>query len=158
MSTGRTKAVIILVLLVMIASTAALAGEIYHWVDENGVQNFSQRPPDGKVSGVSQMNLVDTTPEDYDPDEDRYGVEEQAERMAALREKMEQEREDARERERNAAQQQAVQYREPYRRYSNGVWLPPIYPGAPIYPRPPVKPEHPIEVPYPTATLRPPGR
>jgi len=89
------------------------------------------------------MNLVDTTPEDYDPDEDRYGVEAQAERMAALREKMEQEREDA---------QQAVQYREPYRRYSNGVWLPPIYP------RPPVKPEHPIEVPYPTATLRPPGR
>jgi len=58
-------------------------------------QNFSQKPPDGKTQGVSQMNLVDTTPEDYDPDEDRYGVEAQAERMAALREKMEQEREDA---------------------------------------------------------------
>lgn len=152
MSTGRSKAVITLVLLAMIASTAALAGEIYHWVDENGVQNFSQKPPDGKIPGVSQLNLVDTTPEDYDPDEDRYGVEAQAERMAALREEMEQEREDARERERNAAQQQAVQYREPYRRYSNGVWLPPIYP------RPPVKPELPIEVPYPTATLRPPGQ
>lgn len=152
MSTGQTITVFILVFLALIASTTVTAYEVYHWVDENGVQNFSQKPPSGKIPDVSKMNLVDTTPQDYDPDEDRYGVQVQAERMAALREKMAQERDDARERERNAAQQQAVQYREPYRRYSNGVWLPPIYP------RPPVKPQPPIEVPYPTDTLRPPGR
>ena len=103
MVTARTTTVIILVLLATIASTAAVANEVYSWIDENGVQNFSQRPPDGKIPGVSQLNLVDTTPEDYDPDEDRYGVQAQAERMDALREEMEQRRDDARERERNAA-------------------------------------------------------
>jgi hypothetical protein len=152
MATGRTSTVISLVLLAMIASTATAANEIYSWIDENGVQNFSQRPPDGKIPGVSRLNLVDTTPEDYNPDEDRYGVQAQAERMDALREELEQQREDARERERNAAPQQIIQYREPVRSYSHGIWYPPVYP------RPPVRPELPIEVPAPPATLRPPGR
>jgi hypothetical protein len=158
MTAGRTTTVITLVLLATIASTTAAANEIYHWLDENGVQNFSQKPPDGQTPGVSKMNLVDTTPPDYDPEEDRYGVQAQAERMEALREEMEQERDAARERERNAAQQQPVQYRDPYRSYSHGIWLPPIYPGPPHRPRPPHKPQPPIEVPYPTSTLRPPGR
>ena len=152
MATGRTSTVISLVLLAMIASTAAAANEIYSWIDENGVQNFSQKPPDGIIPGVSKLNLVDTTPEDYNPDEDRYGVQAQAERMDALREELEQQREDARERERNAAQQQVIQYREPVRSYSHGIWYPPVYP------RPPLRPELPIEVPAPPATLRPPGR
>ena len=152
MVTGSTTTVIILVLLATIASTAAVANEVYSWIDENGVQNFSQKPPDGKIAGVSQLNLVDTTPQDYDPEEDRYGVQAQAERMSALREEMEQRRDDAREREKIADQQQVIQYREPVRSYSHGFWNPPVYP------RPPLKPEHPIEVPAPTATLRPPGR
>ena len=152
MVTARTITVITLVLLAMIASTAAAANEIYSWIDENGVQNFSQRPPDGKIAGVSHLNLVDTTPQDYDPEEDRYGVQAQAERMDALREEIEQRRDDARERERNTGQQQVIQYREPVRSYSHGIWYPPVYP------RPPLKPELPIEVPAPTATLRPPGR
>ena len=152
MATGSTTTVIILVLLATIASTAAVANEVFSWIDENGVQNFSQKPPDGKIAGVSQLNLVDTTPQDYDPEEDRYGVQAQAERMSALRDEMDQRRDDAREREKIAAQQQVIQYREPVRSYSHGFWNPPVYP------RPPLKPEHPIEVPAPTATLRPPGR
>ena len=152
MATGSTTTVIILVLLATIASAAAVASEVYSWIDENGVQNFSQKPPDGKIAGVSQLNLVDTTPQDYDPEEDRYGVQAQAERMNALREEIKQRRNDAREREKNAGQQQVIQYREPVRSYSHGIWYPPVYP------RPPLKPELPIEVPAPTATLRPPGR
>ena len=152
MATGRTTTVFTLVLLAMIAGTIASADEIYYWLDENGVPNFSQMKPDGDIPGVSELNLADTTPPDYDPDEDRYGVQAQAERMSALREEMELRREDAREREREAARQQLVQYREPVRSYSHGIWFPPIYP------RPPLKPQPPIEVPYPTATLRPPGR
>ena len=152
MVTGSTTTVIILVLLATIASTAAVANEVYSWIDENGVQNFSQKPPDGKIAGVSQLNLVDTTPQDYDPEEDRYGVQAQAERMSALRDEMEQRRDDAREREKIADQQQVIQYREPVRSYSHGLWYPPVYP------RPPLKPELPIERPAPTATLRPPGR
>lgn len=152
MVASRTTTVIFLALLAMMASSTAAAYEIYHWLDENGVPNFSQEQPDGKIPGVSKLNLVDTTPPDYDPDEDRYGIEVQAERMKALREEMDQRRDVTRERERNAAQQQVVQYREPYRSYSHGIWFPPIYP------RPPLKPVPPIEVPYPTSTLRPPGQ
>lgn len=152
MVASRTTTVIFLALLAMMASSTAAAYEIYHWLDESGVPNFSQEQPDGKIPGVSKLNLVDSTPPDYDPDEDRYGIEVQAERMKALREEMDQRRDATRERERNAAQQQVVQYREPYRSYSHGIWFPPIYP------RPPLKPVPPIEVPYPTSTLRPPGQ
>ena len=152
MSTVRTTTVINLVLLAMIASATVSADEIYHWIDENGVQNFSQTQPAGNTAGVSKMNLADTTPADYDPEEDRYNVQAQAERMSALRDEMEQRRDDAREREKIADQQQVIQYREPVRSYSHGIWYPPVYP------RPPLKPELPIEVPAPTATLRPPGR
>jgi hypothetical protein len=152
MTTSRTTTVITLVLLATIAATTLSANEIYHWVDENGVQNFSQTQPAGNTTGVSKMNLVDTTPADYDPEEDLYDVEAQAERMNALREDMEKRREAARERQRNAAQQPVVQYRQPDRYYSRPL----LYP--PIYPRPPHRPEPPIAVPYPTETLRPPGR
>ena len=152
MNTGRTTTIITLVLLATIASTTLFADEIYHWIDENGVQNFSQTQPAGNTEGVSKMNLVDTTPADYDPEEDRYDIEAQAERMNALREDMEKRREAARESQRNAAQQPVVQYREPHRYYSRPL----LYP--PIYPRPPHKPKPPIAVPYPTDTLRPPGR
>jgi hypothetical protein len=152
MAAGRTTTVISLALVAMIASTASAAYEIYHWLDENGVPNFSQKQPDGKIPGVSKLNLADTTPPDYDPDEDRYGVQAQAERMNALREEMEQRRDAVRERQRNAAQHQIVQYREPVRRYSHGIWYPPIYF------RPPHKPQPPIAVPYPTSILEPPGR
>ena len=152
MTTSRTTTVITLVLLATIAGTTLSANEIYHWVDENGVQNFSQTQPAGNTTGVSKMNLVDTTPADYDPEEDLYDVEAQAERMNALREDMEKRREAARERQRNAAQQPVIQYRQPDRYYSRPL----LYP--PIYPRPPHRPEPPIAVPYPTETLRPPGR
>jgi hypothetical protein len=152
MAASRTTIVISLAILALVASSTAVALEIYHWLDENGVPNFSQEKPDGKIPGVSKLSLVDTTPADYDPDEDRYGIEEQAERMKALREEMEQRRDATREHERIVAQQQVVQYREPYRSYSRGIWFPPTYP------RPPLKPVPPIEVPYPTSTLRPPGQ
>ena len=150
MAAGRTTTMITVVFLALCASTIVVGEEIYHWLDENGVPNFSQRQPDEDTRGVSKLNLPDTTPPDYDPDEDRYGVEAQAERMTALREEMDKQREDARERRRNTAQQ-PMQYREPYRRYARGIWHPPIYT------RPPPIPQPPIVVPYRTATLRPPG-
>ena len=152
MAAGRTTTVIIWALLAMLASTTVAAFEIYHWLDENGVPNFSQKQPDGKIPGVSILNLADTTPPDYDPEDDRYGVQAQAERLSALREEMEQRRNAVRERQKNAALQQLVQYREPVRNYSHRYWYPPIYP------RPSHKPQPSIAVPYPTSTLEPPGR
>ena len=138
-----------LFLLAVLASLPVFATEIYHWVDENGVSHYTQSAPPGDVAGVSQMNLEDTTPPDYDPEEDRYGVEAQAERMAALREEMTEKREAQRERQRNTAQQPVVQYQQPYPYGYSSFWQPPYYP------RPP-QPVQPI-APAPTFPFRPPG-
>ena len=145
-STGHT-----LFLLVLMASSPVLATEVYHWVDENGVSHYTQNAPSPDVTGVSSMTLEDTTPPDYDPEEDRYGVQAQAERMAALREEMAQKREAERERQRNTPRQQLIQYQQPYN-YGYSSFLRP-----PLYPVPPIRPQPPIEVPYETVTLRPPG-
>jgi hypothetical protein len=139
-----------LLLLVLLAGSPVFATEIFHWVDENGVEHFSQSAPLTDVAGVSQVNLEDTTPPDFDPEEDRYGIQAQAERMASLRDEMAEKREARRQRERSAPQQPVVQYREPY--YVNG-W----YQRPPYRPHPPIEPELPIAVPYETATFRPPG-
>lgn len=140
------------VLLAFLAISPAVATEVYHWVDENGVAHFSQSAPAGTVQGVEMMTLEDTTPPDYDPEEDIYGVAAQAERMAALRKEMDEKREAAQERRRNApTPQPAVQYQEPYSYGTVPYWRQPVYPVHPIE-RPPVA------VPYPIDTLRPPGR
>ena len=142
---------LVLFLLAFLASMPVLATEVYHWVDENGVSHYSQNAPATDVDGVSIMILEDTTPPDYDPEEDRYGVEAQAERMASLREEMAEKREAQRERQRNTPQQPVVQYQQPYQYggYSP-FWQPPYYPS------PPLRPVQPI-APAPTFPFRPPG-
>jgi len=140
----------LLLLVLQAGSPAVAATEIFHWVDENGVAHFSQSAPLSDVAGVSQMTLEDSTPPDYDPEEDLYGIQAQAERMAALRDEMAEKREARRNRQLNSAQQPLVQYREPY--YGSGLFGRPPY-----YPRPPLRPEPPIAVPYETTTLLPPG-
>ena len=141
---------LVLFLLAFLASMPVLATEVYHWVDENGVSHYSQNAPATDVGGVSKMILEDTTPPDYDPEEDRYGVEAQAERMASLRKEMADKREAQRERQRNAPQQPVVQYQQPYQYGYSPFWRPPYYP------RPPLRPEPPI-APAPTFPFRPPG-
>jgi hypothetical protein len=138
-----------LFLLAFLASMPALATEVYHWVDENGVSHYTQSAPPADVNGVKKVILQDTTPSDYDPEEDRYGVEAQAERMASLREEMAEKREAQRERQRNAAQQPVVQYQQPYPYGYSSFWQPPYYP------RPP-QPVQPI-APAPIYPFRPPG-
>jgi len=129
---------------------SASSFEVYHWVDENGVEHYSQDPPPEDVRGVRLMQLEDTTPTGFDPEEDIYGVDQQAERIAALREEMQQRREAAIERQRLAPRPPVVIYQEPY---ASWPWLTPVYPWRPTRPEPP-----PIAVPYRTATLAPPRR
>ena len=138
-----------LYLLACVASMPAAATEVFHWVDENGVPNFSQQAPGGNTSGVNQLTLDGTAPPDYDPEEDRYNVKAQQERMQALREEMAARREAGAERQRNQPQP-AVQYRNIG--YSN-----PLFWNPPYYPRPPIEPQPPIAQPYPTVPFRPPG-
>lgn len=148
MNARRTSTMIILASLAIMAASTAAAQEIYHWVDENGVPNFSQERPPGSIQDFSELYLEDSTPADYDPEQDIYGIEEQAERMQALREDMEKRREENREREKYVVQQPVQQYRDPYQFYSRRLWYPPLYP------KPPHRPKPPIAVPYETATLQ----
>jgi hypothetical protein len=131
----------------------AASPEVYRWVDENGVVNFSQTAPTDVPGKVSTVELDAEAP-DYDPEQDIYNVAAQAERMQALREEMEQEREARREQRRNAPAppvtevQQGVNYGYPY-----GY---PTYPRPPA--RPPARPRPPVPEPYDTSTLVPPGQ
>lgn len=139
-----------LVALVCMCGNVAAQTEVYHWVDENGVSHFTQSAPSGEVSGVRKMTVEDTTPTDYDPEEDRYGVAQQQERMAALREDMKERREAELKRQRDAAARQPqVRYVDRYN--AGSFWNYPYY-----RPQPP-RPQPPIAVPYETAVLRPPG-
>lgn len=141
----------------LLGSSTAVATEVYRWVDEDGVSHFSQNPPSEDVDGVKKITLEDTTPPDYDPDEDRYNVAEQEKRMASIRDEMQEKREAERERRRKAAARQpVVQYQQPYS-YGYSSFLRPIYPGYPIQPQPPLRPRPPIAVPYQTVPFNPPG-
>jgi hypothetical protein len=132
------------------------AQDIYRWVDEDGVVHFSDTAPRFASGEISTVIVEDTRPNDYDPDADIYNVSAQAERMQAVREKMEKEREDRRDRQRGAAASQPP----PQAARSVGYGLPPWWWDRPGPGRPP-KPEHPVlphPVPPPTSTLRPPGQ
>jgi hypothetical protein len=142
---------LLLILTVTFSHSFVSAYDVYHWVDEKGVAHYSQNKPPDSVDDVRKLQLEDTAPTDFDPEEDRYGVEQQAERMAGLRDEMQKRREEARERQRTAPQPPLVIYQQHYQPYSNRLWLPPLYPW------PPVRPEPPIAVPYRSPFLAPPG-
>lgn len=144
--------------LTLLCGTPTRAQEVYRWVDENGVVNFSDTAPPAADEAVDTLRLENTVPKGYDPEEDRYQVAAQAERMQALREEMEKQREERRERLRGAPVQlpeqdsQNVRYGYPY-----GY---PAYARPPLRPpnRPPIGPRPPRPEPYETSTLRPPGQ
>lgn len=131
------------------------AGEIYRWVDADGVVNFSGTAPVGVAADVSTVTLEAAAPPTRDPGEDLYNVAAQAERMEALREKMEAQRA-ARREQQAAAQQAPEQDRESVRYgYPYDYRRPPhAHPPG----RPPSRPSPPETEPYETSTLRPPGQ
>ena len=98
---------------------------------------------------VQEMVLQDSRPSDWDPGEDIYGVEQQAERMQARREEMENRRQERLEGQARENRQRAAPSTEPE------------YHVYPIYqrPRPPLRPVPPIERPGPGPgdPIRPPG-
>ncbi len=142
--------------LLMFASTLA-AQEVYRWVDENGVVNFSDTSPAGRIEGVSTVDLGEPTPPGSDPEEDLYNIAATAERTQALRDAMAADREARRERQRESLTQQAPPYPQ-----TSSYALPPWWWDRPGYgrppQRPPTRPEPPEPEPYPTATLKPPGQ
>ena len=148
---------IFMALSLLAGGAPAAAGEVYRWVDENGVVNFSDTAPGSAETPaeVNRIELPDAAPRDHDPEQDIYNVAAQAERMQALRDEMEKEREARREQQRRAPQQPAAQYPAgvnygyPYSFPAYG--RPPLRPG-----RPPARPpERPVPEPYESSTLRP---
>jgi hypothetical protein len=156
------RAAILLVSVALAALQPAAAQEIYRWVDEQGVVHFSDTAPAAASGEVSTLTLEDTTPANYDPEQDIYNLAATGQRMQSLREEMAAEREARR--ERAAAQPPAiVQYPEPQHYgypYDYLYGYPPLRPRPPggppgkppdgLPPRPPPADD--------TSTWRPPGQ
>lgn len=129
------------------------ANEIYHWIDENGVANFSERAPGDHVSDVNTLKLPEVGPEEAETDEDPFNVAEQAEKMKVLREEMADRRAAKRQRDQMVEQRTVIEYRDPEPAYPYGFGNRPNFPN-----RPPAKPEPPIEEKPNISTLKPLGR
>ncbi|WP_405227023.1 DUF4124 domain-containing protein [Lentisalinibacter sediminis] len=129
----------------LLAAGLAHAGQIYHWVDEDGVAHYSQTPPAEAAVPVETREITTSTPDDYDPDDYEYSVMNQAARIhaewAALAEERAKEQE-ARREARRAAQEHLAH--ESYERredrygwrYGREVYYPVVHP------RPPHRPGH----------------
>jgi hypothetical protein len=134
----------------LLAPAIAHATEIYRWVDENGVPNFSQNAPPAETTGVTQMILDDAAPPGHDPEVDIYHVQAQAERIQALRDEMAERRQARLERERTEARQHTARQPQPHT-HARPVWWHP-----PLVPRPPVQPPPTVPEPHETRILLPP--
>ncbi len=145
MDTTRLIKTIGFFMLGIVLSTIATASEIYYWVNENGVSNFSQYRPASNTPDVSTLELETSKPPGNGQYEDVYNVEAHEKRMIAWRAERQKEREDSRERKRQASQQVQIQYIQP----QNPYWYPRPYYNY----RPPYKPHPPIEKPRPPSIL-----
>lgn len=129
----------------LLAAGLANAGDIYHWVDDEGVAHYSQFPPP-EESGVEveTRSLEASTPEDYDPVEDEYSVLNQAGRIHAEWRAIAEARE-AREERRAAEREERRRRMDDERRppddygwrYGRSVFYPSLLPH-----RPPWRPGH----------------
>ena len=68
-------------LISLIIGNPAFGGEIFHWVDEDGVRHFSEWAPENSSAEVSKLVVKDFNPPGYDPNEDQNSTLVQAERM-----------------------------------------------------------------------------
>jgi len=146
---------ILVVLLALGLSVPAAGSEIYHWVDQNGVQHFSQTAPASETGPVETVTLEDTPPLVSGTEGDIYDVAAITERTRALREEMDKRREERLERERREAARPVQQSSEPVRYAAPWLWNRPGNPGFPG--RPPRPPKPPKPEPNPPSTYKPPG-
>jgi hypothetical protein len=124
----------------------AIAGEVFRWVDSEGVVHFSQWAPDD-VEDVSKLVVKATNPPDYDPADDPYSISRQAERTSEAWKEIETRRDELREKRLEAEKrerQESERYDyEPYPYYSPYYSYRPRPPGfrpRPPHVRPPIYP------------------
>jgi hypothetical protein len=114
-----------------ILASPSFASEIFYWVDEDGVRNFSDWAPEDSNIEVSKLVLSNSNPPGYDPNEDQNSVLEQAERTndrwAELKEKKEERRKQRLEQERIPQYVDYDYYEYPYY-YRPGYYFQPVRP------------------------------
>lgn len=161
MTPAQPARLVLILLFACLASPAATAAEVFTWKDDQGVTHYSQWAPDD-VSIVSNLSTLvvnaDNSP-GYRPEEDPYSIANQAKRMNETWKVLE-ERKEARQKEKQAAQQKAASAMPPsYER--NEYYAPPWYyrpvfrpghrPRPPIHRPPHIQPMHPRQ---PAAAVR----
>ncbi len=72
----------IICFILLISGGPAFAGEIFHWVDADGVWHFSESAPENSSAEVSKLEVRKTNPPGYDPRDDQNSILVQAERMS----------------------------------------------------------------------------
>lgn len=127
----------------LVLTDTSVASEVFRWVDEDGVVNFSQWAP-AKSDGVTKLKTVVSNTSDYDPGSDPYSIRNQAERMNQTWSRLAEQKEERRKRREEAAERAArlqpptyvyQPYPYDYYRYNRPIIRPPIYrPVHPIYP------------------------
>lgn len=91
---ASSKAIVCgLSVLMLLTSATVLAGDVYHWVDEDGVAHYSQWPPQEGEQETTRIGLSRSGMGDYDPTEDPYSVLNQAQRIHAFWTQLRQRRE-----------------------------------------------------------------
>ena len=126
----------------LLLSRVLPAEDVFHWVDDDGVVNFSQWAPDD-ARHVVKLVVDSSNPPDYDPQEDPYSIHNQAVRIKETWSALAAQRDERRVQQREESQQ-SVRYEPlPYDdqwRYAPLGYYGPIYP--PVYPpiHRPIKP------------------
>jgi len=133
------------------------AGEIYHWVDAEGVSHYSQSPPPDESGEVRTLDVDGSQPKSYDPTEDRYNIAAQQEAMQAKRDEMAENRKN-RQPAQPAGENTVIYYPEEENYdevlYPPGYWgNRPDWPGN--RPRPPHRPVQPLPDPVPPSNSKP---
>ncbi len=123
--------VVIICFLLVVVSDPAVGGEIYHWVDEDGVMHFSEWVPNINTVEVSRLTVTNSNPPDYDPREDQYSIRNQAERTNVRWSELRARRDERREQRLEAAERAsrlAPSAYEPDEYPASWVWYGPVHP------------------------------
>ena len=117
---------LVIVLPLLCSSAIVHATEIYRWVDEDGVVNFSDEKP-ASVTDADVLEVQAGNSPDYDPDTDPYSIRNQAARINKKYAAIEEGREERREKRREEAARRPwfIEYRQPdYRYHASTYYFP----------------------------------
>lgn len=93
-----------LVLGILLAGTFSAAGEIYIWIDGQGIRRYSNQPPPEGADIIDRMEE-----HQYDPEADRERRERDAAEWEKFRQRQAKEREEAEKQERDQQLREAVE-------------------------------------------------